>query len=983
MKLKHVTSSLLVCAAFMSAHVQANSNEDAVHELAQGCYAVQSGVNGQFLKKYTKGGVIDDGLSYRFENVGADDAAHFFFKPSSLNNYLITDKDGRYLASHLPAEISAGRYAGVFAEWEVTAKDDESGGHVFKLRGNALDMGLKHNYSDGGLYFFDLLNPGNNDSEKTFTLVAQNDCTAFPEVSTNVTGDLNNLKGDVNAPVRGWIDAHTHITSYEFFGGKFMAGEPFNRWGVEEALKDSSGLHGPDGALDLIGNLYAVGDVNFRYDTEGWPNFPYWPRHDALSHMGYYYKWMERAYLSGQRMLTMSIVESEVLCWAQSTINPASWVNPNSCNIMDSIRLQAQRINELEAYIDAQSGGPGKGWFRIVRSPEDARQIIADGKLAVLLGIEASETFDCGLKDHCNRNTLDAKLDEVYNLGVRAVYPTHKFDNELGGASTNAADGFINLGQYLSAGRFMETKECDEHTAGNSFTSGFPLLGSIPFVSDILDIIGLNPQYDESIEHCNKYGLSGLGVYLVNRLIDKKMLIELDHLSSQSATEVMDIVEARGYSGVITSHSWMSDGKAGQLHENTKRLFRAGGFGSPYNSNVHGNEGSMSRYLDVIEETPYLAGVGIGSDMSGLGGQAGPRGDVATDPLVYPFTNEFGFTFDKQVSGNRTFDLNQDGIAHYGLLGDQIQDMRLRSSTRVYEALMNSTEAFLQMWERAEAAPKTQYHDPLDNYVKIYNRKAQRCMDIGGHDNNVVNGANVQLWDCDDESFDQQWLWDRTTGMMRNRVNNNMCLDNRGQAHNDGEIVVWECVDSDNLRWTYNMNTLASKHNSNIVADAYSYDNGGNVGQWEYNGRQWQEWELRPMSAIYKWVDWRDKRKGKCIDVTGGVAANGTNVQLHSCNGSDAQKWFYDPVLGTMLSGLAGNFCLTTPNGNTANHSQLQISECVVGDVNQMFDKDGNNFNSRLNSNQKIDASGTNSGDAIIFHEANGGDNQKWRAGLY
>ncbi len=267
MKLNYLASGLLAFSA--SGLVLADSNEDAVHQLAQGCYAIQSGVNGEFLKKFTKGGAIDNGLSYHFENVAVADAAHFFFKPTSLNNYMLTDKDGRYLASHLPAEISAGRYAGEFAEWEVTAKDNGEGGHVFKLRGNALDMGLKHNYNDGGLYFFDLLNPGNNDSEKKFTLVAQNDCTPFPEVTTNVTGDLNNLKGDANAPIRGWIDAHTHITSYEFFGGKFMAGEPFNRWGVEEALKDSSHLHGPDGSLDLIGNLYAKGDVTFATIQKG------------------------------------------------------------------------------------------------------------------------------------------------------------------------------------------------------------------------------------------------------------------------------------------------------------------------------------------------------------------------------------------------------------------------------------------------------------------------------------------------------------------------------------------------------------------------------------------------------------------------------------------------------------------------------------------------------------------------------------------
>ena len=81
-------------------------------------------------------------------------------------------------------------------------------------------------------------------------------------------------------------------------------------------------------------------------------------------------------------------------------------------------------------------------------------------------------------------------------------------------------------------------------------------------------------------------------------------------------------------------------------------------------------ESKVSRYLDEIEQTPYLAAVGIGSDMSGLGGQAAPRSDSDVDPLQYPFTNEFGFTFEKQVSGNRVFDLNTDFISNYGLLGE-------------------------------------------------------------------------------------------------------------------------------------------------------------------------------------------------------------------------------------------------------------------------------------------------------------------------
>ena len=41
----------------------------------------------------------------------------------------------------------------------------------------------------------------------------------------------------------------------------------------------------------------------------------------------------------------------------------------NSCDDMDSIRLQAKDMHQLEDYIDAQYGGPGKGWYRIVTEP--------------------------------------------------------------------------------------------------------------------------------------------------------------------------------------------------------------------------------------------------------------------------------------------------------------------------------------------------------------------------------------------------------------------------------------------------------------------------------------------------------------------------------------------------------------------------------------------------------------------------------------
>ncbi len=150
-------------------------------------------------------------------------------KPTSFSNYMLTDKDGRYLASHLPAEVSAGRYAGEYAEWQISAEPSSGDDYLFSFHGNGLGRQLRHNWTDDGLYFFDLLNPHDYTSEARFNLVDQNDCTPFPEVEVNVSGNIDGLKGNPAAPVRGYVDPHTHITSYEFMGGKMMHGEPFHR----------------------------------------------------------------------------------------------------------------------------------------------------------------------------------------------------------------------------------------------------------------------------------------------------------------------------------------------------------------------------------------------------------------------------------------------------------------------------------------------------------------------------------------------------------------------------------------------------------------------------------------------------------------------------------------------------------------------------------------------------------------------------------
>ena len=69
-------------------------------------------------------------------------------------------------------------------------------------------------------------------------------------------------------------------------------------------------------------------------------------------------------------------------------------------------------------------------------------------------------------------------------------------------------------------------------------------------------------------------------------------------------------------------------------------------------------------------------------------------------------------------------------------------------------------------------------------------------------------------------------------------------------------------------------------------------------------------------------------RTWKCLDVTGGVAANGTNVELYTPNGRATQRWdLVGHSDGTfeIVSRLNSNFCLDANGGVAADGTNIQI----------------------------------------------------------
>jgi len=644
-----------------------------IYSFAGGCYVLKDETSGRFAARDTLGWAATPTQSR---------ATPLTLKATGLGRYLLYGAGGAMPAVGPVDAVTTTNTPGPSADWIVATRERRLS---FKSVSNGRGLTVT---SAGRLGHSSVV-------EARWSLVAAAGCTAFPEVQVNATGTP--FRGSSpTAAVRGFVDAHGHIAAFQFLGGQFHCGRPWSPYGVTVALRDCPD-HQPDGAGAVAENFFTTGTPFGTHSTQGWPAFDGWPRPESLTHEGTYWKSLERAWRGGQRLIVNLLVQNRALCEIYPLKNSA-------CNDMESIRIQAREMFALQDYIDAQFRGPGKGFLRIVRSPAEARRVINDGKLAVVLGTEVSEVLDCGLQNdvpQCTTQDIDAGLDELYAMGVRSVFPIHKFDNAFGGtAMDSGATGIlVNLGNKYATGKWWQAGPCSagsetDKTPDNLTSDDRDALQAI-FGTAIAPAFNDVPAYGAG-PVCNVRGLTSLGAYVVNGLIDRGMLVETDHMSARARDAALDILEARHYpGGVVTSHSW--GGMASQ-----QRIQNLGGFVAPAakDSPDFVESWQMAR---AMQPAGRLFGVGFGSDMNGLAHQAEPRGPSA-NPVTYPFrTFDGGTTMDRHRSGTRVWDINTDGVAQYGLFPDYVEDLRKLGGDQIVTDVANGAEAYLQMWARADA----------------------------------------------------------------------------------------------------------------------------------------------------------------------------------------------------------------------------------------------------------------------------------------
>jgi hypothetical protein len=340
--------------------------------------------------------------------------------------------------------------------------------------------------------------------------------------------------------------------------------------------------------------------------------------------------------------------------------------------------------------------------------------------MAVVMGIETSVPFGCTMKvdvPACSISDIDRQLDEVRRMGVRQMELVNKFDNALSGVAgdTGEVGVLVNGANFLETGSFWDMRHCEPADGESHDRNQVAAPGISPEQQDalfgaIIDQLGLPnaalPLYPPP-DHCNSRGLTTLGEHTIKALAKRHMIFDPDHMSVKARSSSLDTIDELGYSGVVSSHSWATP-------DAYPRIYKEGGFITPYAGDSTGFVDKWRRHLGWADPRFYW-GIGYGADMNGLGAQGDPRGASVPNPVTYPFKGLNGVTIGRQTAGQRTWDINVDGVAQYGLYPDWIADLAKvagNDGAAITDDMARGAEAYLQMWERAEGIAPDSCRNP-------------------------------------------------------------------------------------------------------------------------------------------------------------------------------------------------------------------------------------------------------------------------------
>ncbi|GAA3282493.1 glycoside hydrolase family 16 protein [Dactylosporangium vinaceum] len=115
---------------------------------------------------------------------------------------------------------------------------------------------------------------------------------------------------------------------------------------------------------------------------------------------------------------------------------------------------------------------------------------------------------------------------------------------------------------------------------------------------------------------------------------------------------------------------------------------------------------------------------------------------------------------------------------------------------------------------------------------------------------------------------------------------------------------------------------------------------------------------------------------GLCLDVRSSNSANGTPVQIYTCNGTGAQQWTYVEAGSTLR---AFGKCLDAAGGGTANGTKIQLWDCNTTGAQVFIHRTDNTYYNPASNRCLDDPNGsTAAGTQLQLWDCNGSAAQKF-----
>lgn len=377
-------------------------------------------------------------------------------------------------------------------------------------------------------------------------------------------------------------------------------------------------------------------------------DFPAW---NSFAHQTMHISWVRRSFDGGQRLMVVPVGVAK--SWEFNTTGDGA-MQPAITHVRNAVTALKElvRLNE--------------SWMQIAYSSAEARKIILENKMAIIIGLEQAEIGSYF-------PTVQQEVNELYNMGVRHFFPIHNIDNNLGGAAVfnsalNSYNDLVNRGKFNGDLTCMHVKEGntnDETRVSVRLERGImrqemrllPLIGfgNIPFFYK--NDVPARYNYEGFTAHKNTTGLTSPGLAYLKELMKKGVIIDIDHMSDDAQQMAVTEMKRNNYP-MLSGHTnfrdlrrdaneTKGDSKEARLKTeftifNTRAtdIINSGGMfglmnqqnnirdasGTPIlNTSAGGSSSFIQAYWYALQKGGENQGIAFGSDANGFAPQVSPR----------------------------------------------------------------------------------------------------------------------------------------------------------------------------------------------------------------------------------------------------------------------------------------------------------------------------------------------------------------------